>query len=91
MPENARDTAQIEVVGTLHWNEHEGGFWSIDLADSHPELGDRAVLVGLGEPGVPRPGDGMRVRVLGTPRPEQVDFLMAGVRFEVAAMREVTT
>lgn len=70
-----------ELSGTLHWNEFEGGFWSLDPDDRDAFEGRSPVLVGFTPP--EGAGDGSRVVVTGEPAAEQVDFLMAGPRFEV--------
>lgn len=85
MPEGAGNSEPLEIEGTLRWNEIEGGFWSLELAEEHPELGDRVVLSGFELP--PEAAEGSRVRMRVRARPDLVDFLMSGVRVEVEETR----
>lgn len=68
--------AATEIVGTLRWNEFEGGSWSVELDTADPQLGPVLVLDGV----TPPPGlvDGARVRARVRARDEQFGFLMAG-------------
>ena len=81
MSAGAGDSPALDVEGTLRWNEIEGGFWSLELAAEHPELGEHVVLSGFELP--PDAEDGTRVRMRVRARPDLVDFLMAGLRVEV--------
>lgn len=81
----AAGTDDVQLTGTLSWNDLEGGFWSCELDEEHPVCGDRVVLSGFELPA--GAADGVRIVVRGTPRPDLVDFLMAGVRFEVHEAR----
>lgn len=81
MTSDAGSSPATEVEGTLRWNEFEGGFWSLELASEHPELGEHVVLSGFELP--PDAEDGSHVRMRVRARPDLVDFLMAGLRVEV--------
>lgn len=81
MSTDAGTSGPIDVVGTLRWNEFEGGFWSLELDPEHPELGEHVVLSGFELP--PDAHDGARVRMRVRPRPDLIDFTMAGLRVEV--------
>lgn len=81
MSSGAGDSQAVEVEGTLRWNEFEGGFWSLELAAEHPELGEHVVLSGFELP--PEAEDGSRARMRVRARPDLVDFRMAGLRVEV--------
>jgi hypothetical protein len=78
---DAGSSPAIDVEGTLRWNDFEGGFWSLELADEHAQLGSLVVLSGFELP--PDAEDGTRVRMRVRARPDLVDFLMAGLRVEV--------
>ena len=80
MSSGAGDSPPTEVIGTLRWNEFEGGFWSLELDPTHPELGEHVVLSGFE---LPTAEDGARVRMRVRARPDLVDFTMAGLRVEV--------
>ena len=67
---------QVDVVGTLRFNEFEGGFWSIELDPADPQLGGAIVLDGTTPPAGFE--DGTRVRARVRTREEQFGFLMAG-------------
>lgn len=78
----ARDeTPDQEIIGTLRWNDLEGGFWSLELDGEDPDLGSSVILSGFELPA--NAEDGARVRARGRARHDLVDFLMSGVRFEV--------
>ncbi len=65
------------VVGTLCWNDFEGGFWSIA-----PDSGDSTfVLQGWAPPA--EMVDGTRVRARLRVREAQIGFLMAGTYADV--------
>lgn len=75
----------MELRGVLHWNEFEGGFWSLELDEVHEELGTQVVLPDFTPPD--GCGDGNPIVVTGEPAHMQVDFLMAGTRFTVTDAR----
>lgn len=81
MPPSAAGSPPVTLVGTLRWNEFEGGFWSLELDEEQPELGAQVVLSGFELP--PGAADGSRVRMRVRARPDLIDFTMAGVRVEV--------
>jgi hypothetical protein len=65
------------VVGTLRWNEFEGGFWSIE-----PDSGESAFVLPDWTPPAPFV-DGSRVSARIQVREEQMGFLMAGTYADV--------
>lgn len=77
----AGDSEVIELVGTVRFEEIEGGFWSLELDAAIDGLGDHVVLAGY----TPDPGivDGMRLRVRARPRSEAIGFRMAGPEVDV--------
>jgi hypothetical protein len=81
MTSDAGDSESIDVVGTLRFNEIEGGFWSLELDPEHPELGQHVVLSGYELP--PHAQDGSHARMRVRARPDLVDFLMSGMRVDV--------
>ena len=66
------------IVGTLQWNEFEGGFWSIEPGDGQPA----AVLQGWA-PAEESLTDGTHVRARVRVREAQIGFLMAGTYVDV--------
>jgi hypothetical protein len=81
MSEFAAASPEIELDGTLRWNEFEGGFWSLDLDAPHPELGSRVVLTEFTPPAAAV--DGSRIRAHVRAREAQFGFQMAGVYVDV--------
>lgn len=73
----AGTSGELEVVGTLRFNEFEGGFWSIE-----PDSGDQAIVLPDWTPMAPL-DDGSRVRARVRTREEQMGFLMAGPMADV--------
>jgi hypothetical protein len=92
MPHHDTGNDDTELVGTLRWNEFEGGFWSVDLDPAEspepaPPYGGRIVL---GSEPVPAGlVDGAHVRVRGRAREDMLDFLMAGTRFDATSIELV--
>lgn len=81
MPSDAGVSDELELVGTIRFNEFEGGFWSLELDSAIDDLGDHVVLAGWTPPAeLP---DGSRARVRARRHPETIDFLMAGPRVDV--------
>lgn len=67
------------MIGTLRWNEFEGGFWSIE-----PENASTALVLDGWSPGdADRFPDGTRVRARVRERDEQFGFMMAGTYVDV--------
>lgn len=81
MGDSAGASPLVTVEGTLRWNEFEGGFWSLELGSEHPDLGEHVVLSGFELPA--GASDGSRTRMRVRPRPDLIDFTMAGLRVEV--------
>ena len=81
MTHGAGNSPELELNGTLRWNEIEGGFWSLELDPEHPDLGSTVVLSGYELPADAADGTHARMRVRA--RPDLVDFLMSGTRVEV--------
>ena len=81
----AGDSEEIQLLGTLRFEEIEGGFWSLDLDAAIDGLGDHGVLAGY----TPDPGfaDGMRLRVHARTLPGAIGFRMAGPEVEVLDAR----
>lgn len=75
--------ATIEVVGTLHHEQIEGGFWTIDAEGDGTRwvLGRAAGVAGL--------VDGARVLVRGRARDDLVDMFMAGRRLDPASIEPI--
>ncbi len=70
-----------DLDGALRYNDFEGGFWSLELDETHDGFGDHLVLPGFTPPaGLP---DGSRVRARVRLREEQAGFLMAGPMADV--------
>jgi hypothetical protein len=87
MSSDAGNSLDTDVVGTLQWNEFEGGFWSLDLASEHPELGARVVLSEFTPPSdVPQ---GSRVRARVRAREAQFGFQMAGAYVDVVELQPI--
>lgn len=76
MTEHAGGFRSYELSGTLRFNDLEGGFWSLDLDEAHPDLGDHVILQGW-SPDAPI-GDGTRICARVREQQEQFGFLMAG-------------
>jgi hypothetical protein len=74
--------------GALRYNDFEGGFWSLELDETHDELGDNVVLPGW----TPPAGllDDSRVRARVRVREEQVGFLMAGTMADVLEVAPIS-
>lgn len=85
MPAQSDDSALETRVGTLRWNDFEGGFWSLEGDPSGTGTAPDVVLVGAPLPDAA--ADGARVEVRGRLRTDVADFLMAGARFEVVEAR----
>jgi len=82
MGETPGNSQEAALVGVLNWNDFEGGFWSIDLEETHPVCGDRVVLRGV-DPADLGLASGARVRARATPQPEQIGFQMSGTYVDV--------
>ena len=87
MPAVSEGPQAHDYLGTLRWNDIEGWFWSLELDEADDVVGDRAVLSGFELPADAQ--DGSRARIRGVPRPDLVDFLMAGVRVEVESAQRL--
>ncbi|MBC7461252.1 MAG: hypothetical protein H7287_07810 [Thermoleophilia bacterium] len=85
MPDRTQTDSQVELAGRLHFNEIEGGFWTLELHPAPPSVGDHVVLVGA-DGAARAAGDGAAVVVRGAQQQNVVDFLMAGPRFEVTSL-----
>lgn len=81
MHADAGTSEPIDITGRLRWNDFEGGFWSLELDQEHAELGEFVVLSGFELPPDAQDGAAVRMRVI--PRPDLIDFTMAGLRVEV--------
>jgi hypothetical protein len=85
MSESAGNSGEFEVVGTIRFNELEGGFWVLELDESHDDLGMQVVLQGFA-PGPDSPADvadGSHVCARVRVREEQFGFQMAGTMVDV--------
>ncbi len=81
MHASAGDSQLIELVGTMRFEEIEGGFWSLALDAAIDGLGDHVVLAGYEpEAGI---ADGTRLRVRARTLPGAISFRMAGPEVEV--------
>ena len=83
MHAGAGTSSEHEVRGTLHFSDLEGGFWSLELDASHPQLGDEVVLQDWSP--TPPLADGTHVAMRVREQSEQFGFLMAGTMVEVLA------
>lgn len=81
MPLFAGDSEVVELVGTMRFEDIEGGFWSLDLDAAIDGLGDHVVLAGY----TPDAGivEGMRIRVRARTLPGAISFRMAGPEVDV--------
>lgn len=70
------------VIGTLRWNEFEGGFWSLEPDDGSGVL----VLDGWSPSSGAAVADGSHVRARVHEREEQFGFLMAGSYVQVVEL-----
>ena len=78
---SAGNSGELEVAGTLRFNELEGGFWTLQLDESHDDLGTQIVLQGFVPPADTPDGSHVRARV--RVREEQISFQMAGTMVDV--------
>jgi hypothetical protein len=87
MPPGAGESADQVLVGTLRFNDLEGGFWSLELDEVHPEFGDHVVLQEWAPTALTQ--DGSRVRARVREAAEQFGFLMAGPMVDVLELTPV--
>lgn len=82
---SAGDSQLVELVGTVRFEEIEGGFWSLALDAAIDGLGDHVVLAGY----EPETGtaDGTRLHVRARTLPGAISFRMAGPEVEVIEAR----
>ncbi|MCW2920806.1 MAG: hypothetical protein JWL76_680 [Thermoleophilia bacterium] len=75
------DSQVVELVGTLRFEEFEGGFWALELDAAIDGLVERVELSGY----EPDAGivDGMRLRVRARTQPDAIGFRMAGPQVDV--------
>ena len=84
MSSDAGNSPVVEVLGALRFNEIEGGFWSLELDESHDDLGEQVVLQDwMPAADAPDQVDGAHVRARVRVRDEQFGFQMAGTMVDV--------